>query len=167
MAENPETTREEPARLAVPFEILALEESDNGLRCPESPNHESGRSVCILHVDSLYHSQVTCNQTASPKRLKRSGVCLAKTLDNPPVIFLTFSTSVQGEHGLNMFRVISALSSADYCSLAGSQVNFVMKTGTNNFHDSAFGSLPKPIDLRLELLWIRPRSHASVMVDTR
>ena len=167
MAENPETTREKPARLAVPFEILTLKESDNDLRCPESPNHESGRSVCILHVDSLYHNHVTCHQTASPKRLKRSGVRFAKTLDNPPVIFLTFSTSVPGEHGLNMFRVISALSSADYCLLAGSQVNLVMKTETNNFHDSAFGSLPKLIDLRLELLWIRPRSHASVMVDTR
>jgi len=110
---KPETTREKPARLAVPFDILTLEESDNGRRCGESPNHESGRSVGILHVDSLYHNHVTCNQTASPKRLKRSGVCFAKTLDNPPVIFLTFSTSVQGEHRLKMFRVISALSSAD------------------------------------------------------
>jgi len=54
-----------------------------------------------------------------------------------------------------MFRVISALSLADYCSLAGSQVNFVMKTGTINFQGSAFGSRPKLIDLTLELLWVR------------
>jgi len=54
-----------------------------------------------------------------------------------------------------MFRVISALCWEDYCSLAGSQVNFVMKTGTINFHGSAFGSRPKLIDLTLELLWVR------------
>ena len=34
-------------------------------------------------------------------------------------------------------------------------MNFVMKTGTNNFHCSAFGSRPKLINLTLELLWIR------------